>query len=193
MNRTQKPLLIAFLGSIGVGKSYFAKQLAPRIGAVRLSADAARLGMFGSIEALKSQPESHGLDNNKRLFGVIDYAVGEILSSGVSVIYDTARYNGADNRRELKRIADAHDAHLVYVWIDTPRDIVRERVMNREETADQRRLDETATNRILAFHDEHFNPPNGDEMVIKINGQDEFEDQYKDFSVQLEQGVAANE
>lgn len=47
-----KPLLIVFLGFPGSGKTYFARHLAEKIGAVTLNTDALRVSMFGSLEKI---------------------------------------------------------------------------------------------------------------------------------------------
>lgn len=181
----QKPLLIGFLGSIGVGKSYFARQLAPKIEAVRLSADAARLAMFGSLEEIESRRDLSGEEDNNRLFGAIDYTVHQILKSGKSVVYDTARFNGAANRDKLSNIANETGVQLVYVWIETPREVAAIRVRERDEMEDQRKLTKEAADRIFSFHDEHFDAPREGEAIIKIDGTIPFEDQFESFQKQL--------
>jgi predicted kinase len=185
MSESQRPLLVAFLGSIGVGKSFFARQLAPEIGAVRLNADAARLSMFGSLENVEAERQFFGEEANKRLFGVIDYAVKEILTSGKSVVYDSARFNGKRNRDILKMIATDADSRLVFVWIETPRKVAFDRVLVRDEATDSRRLDQKAAEKIMTFHDEHFDAPHDDEFVIKIDGTVPFAAQYDSFIEQL--------
>jgi predicted kinase len=83
---TKKPLLIMFLGVTGSGKSYFARQLAAKIGAVRLNGDSMRLALFKTPEAVEARHSDP--TTNPMTFGAIDYAAGQILLAGCSVIYD---------------------------------------------------------------------------------------------------------
>lgn len=180
METQKNPILVVFLGSIGSGKSYFARQLTPKLDAVRLSADAARLAMLGTLEAVNASAKD-GLEHNKKLFGVLNYAAQSILASGKSVVFDTARFNGFEHREEAREIAKATDARLIIVWLDTPREVAFERALSRDELDDQRKLGADRANQILDFHYANFDAPQAGEFVIKISGQVPFETQYEQF------------
>lgn len=187
MDTAQKPLVIALLGEIGVGKSFFARQLAPKISAVRLVSDAARKAMFGvSFSELSPDQQFFGKEANDRLFGLMDYAVRQILANGTSVIYESGRFNGRSNREILRKIADETDARLVFVWVHSPREVAKERVLTRETTSDQIQVDEETAAKIFKFHDKHFDAPRNDEFVIKIDGTVPFEEQFAAFQKSLE-------
>jgi predicted kinase len=184
MSGVEKPLLITFLGSIGSGKSYFARQLAEKLGVIRLNPDSARIAMFGSLDALNNRPDQ-GEEYNQRLFGLLNYVMEQALAAGNTVVYDTAKYNGLANRQELSQLAAKVPAQIVYVWIQTPRVLAIERVTSREETVDQRRLGVTRANEILDFHEAKFSHPLPEEFVIKISGQIPFDEQYVIFKKEL--------
>ena len=181
---SQKPLLITFLGSIGSGKSFFARQLSERMRIARFNPDSARIAVHGSVEALMLRPE-RDTEYDVMLFKLIDYGVEAVLKSGHSVIYDTARYNGIANRYQVNELADSVGAQVVLVWIKTPRDVATVRATNREERADQRQLSAEKTERYLDFHETNFNPPQVGELVIEISGQIPFDEQYRIFEEQL--------
>jgi predicted kinase len=64
-------VLLMMLGHPGSGKSFFTKQLAPKLHAVRFNADHLRTSMFSDPK------EARNRGNNPIVFGAIDYAVGK--------------------------------------------------------------------------------------------------------------------
>lgn len=184
MESSAQPLVITFLGSIGVGKSFFARQLASKTNTIRLNADAVRMSMFGSREGIERQ-NGHGQEVNRQIFGVYDYVVKEILATKQSVILDVAQFNQLERRKELSRIAKEAGAKVILVWIETPRDIASYRVQNRDELHDQRRVSAERARDIFEHHDKNFSEPIEGESVIKINGMVPFKEQYRQFTEQL--------
>jgi predicted kinase len=181
---SDRPLVITFLGSIGVGKSFFARQLAAKTNIVRLNADAVRMAMFGSRTEIERK-DGHGIEVNRQIFGVYDYVVSEILATKRSIILDVAQFNQLERRKELTRIADKADATVILVWIETPRETAMQRVQTRDELYDQRRVDEARARAIFEYHDKNFGEPIGGEHVIKISGTVPFEEQYTQYQQQL--------
>lgn len=175
MFETQKPLVIVFLGSIGAGKSFFARQLAATYRIARINSDAMRFAMG----------ETWGEKANRRLWGAGDYAVEQILTSGQHVIYDAARFNRLEARRSLYEITEKIDAVALVIWIETPREVAAERAATRELTDDQKPFTREEVEEIIDRHEERFNPPEPYEKVIKIDGQAPFDDQLASFTVQL--------
>ena len=184
MGGSEKPLLITFLGSIGSGKSYFARQLSERMSVPRINPDTARVAMLGSVEALDGRPFPD-TEYDTILFNLLGYGIQEVLKSGKSVIYDTAKHNGREHRRQISELAERVGARVVYVWIDTPREVATERAVTRDATDDQRRLTLEKAEKTMDFHFANFNPPEADEFTIKISGQIPFDEQYKIFQEQL--------
>ena len=177
MALSQKPLVVVFLGSIGSGKSFFARQLAQASGTVRINTDAMREAM-GEVWSEQS---------NRRVWGAMDYSVEQILSAGQSVIYDAARFNRAESRELLAQLAEKTGAKVIVVWIDTPREVASLRAQTRELTDDQRPVSKQDAEDIIDNHEKKFDPPEGHENVIKISGEIPFEEQYKIFTEKLTQ------
>lgn len=177
MALSQKPLVVVFLGSIGSGKSFFARQLALGSDTVRINTDAMREAMG----------EVWGEQSNRRVWGAMDYAVEQILSAGQSVIYDAARFNRRESRDSLGKLAEKAHAKVVVVWIDTPREIASLRAQSREPTDDQRPVSKQDAEAIIDNHEKKFDPPDSHESVIKISGEIPFEEQYKIFTEKLAQ------
>lgn len=171
MTGTQKPFVIVFLGSIGSGKSYFARQLADKLGIVRFNSDAMR----------KAMGEEWGIEANLRLWGALDYSIEQTLRAGYSVIYDAARMNKLDARVGIDELARKVDARVIVVWIDTPREIAAERAEKRQPMDDQLPFTRSQVDEIIAVHEQGFGSPQPHENVIKISGLISFEEQYEVF------------
>lgn len=182
--RPDEPLAIVFLGSIGAGKSYFSRQLATRWNAIRLNTDAFRLAWYGSLEDIERN-DGHGSEANKRISRASEYIVQQVLTARQTVIIDAARYNKREVRRNLAPLVSECGAKLIVVWIDTPRDVASRRVQEREPTREERRLEHLTAEHILNDHFAHFEEPQPDERVVKIDGTVDFETQYQSFEEQL--------
>ena len=167
------------LGHPGSGKSYFAKQLAPKIHAVRLNADHMRKSMFANPEDAKNRA------NNPIVFGAIDYSVGEILRARHNVIYDV-QHNARTQRETSEKIATQFDAVAILVWIKTPYDVALKRGQAREETADQRKRNEEEMRKSLDFFINALEIPQPNEQCIIIDGVLSFDEQYQSFMEQLQ-------
>jgi predicted kinase len=170
-----KPLFLTMMGHSGSGKSHFAKQLAKEIKAVRLNSDSIRATMFDDPEDALN-PEGYAL-----VFNAIDYAASEVVKAGYNVIYDS-KSNRRSERIKNAGIAQTNDATHIVVWLQTSVDEALQRAASREETLDQRQL---SSEKIELHKNKPFDQPAEDEPVIKINGQESFEQQYQSFKEQL--------
>lgn len=170
----------------GSGKSYFARQAAERMGAVRLSSDAFRPAMYGSVEAWREAESSEGRPVMlKRLFGVMDYAADEVLSAGVDLIYDANT-----NRRQLRK-AQEDTAHRlratpVVVHLEVPYEVALKRGQSRQEQADQRQQDEAGMRELIERIRQNTDPFDPEEYVVHLDGQDSFEVQFAEFEAQVQ-------
>ena len=173
-----------FLGYPGSGKTYFAKQLAKKIGIVRLNADATRVAAMGTIQKAREFDAETGLLNSI-VFGMIDYATAQVLESGHSVICDY-QHNERSFRDKRTLLANEHNAEAIIIWLKTPRDVAVQRGAKREELLDQRRH---SIEKMEALVDKYVNLmeiPGKDELVIEIDGTLTFDEQYQSFMKQLQ-------
>lgn len=185
-NKTMtKPLLIAFLGFPGSGKTYFARQLAKELGAVVLNSDAMRLAMFGSLERVEQIRASDHPRLYDDVFGAMDYAAKQALLAGHTVIYDAQQTKRKD-RRGIERIAKEADATPVLVWMRTSPEVALRRGQEREAGDDSHRYDAEKMEYLISRFNEVTDLPEPDENVVEISGEVPFEEQYETFKKGLE-------
>lgn len=175
-----KPLLIAFLGFPGSGKTYFARHLAKEIQAVTLNSDAMRMSMFGSLENIEKIRAADNARLYKDVFGAMDYAARQALLAGHSVIYD-AQQTKRENRRGLEKIATETGAIPVLVWVKTSREVALKRGQEREARDDSHQYDAEKMAYLIDRFDSVTDLPEPDENVVEISGELSFEEQYKTF------------
>jgi predicted kinase len=173
----KKQILIMMLGHPGSGKSYFTRQLAPTLDAVRFNGDHMRVGMF-------KDPRLATREDNPKVFGAIEYAVEEVLRAGHSVVYD-AQHNQRIHRKRLEELAAKHGAESVVVWVKAPMEVALKRGVEREELPDQRRKTEEQMRASIEFFMDALEAPEPDERLIEIDGTIPFEEQLKSFNDQL--------
>lgn len=175
----KKPLLIMFVGVPGSGKTTFAKRLANKLNAVVLNSDAIRLSMWGSLEAIrKAHDNKEARALNKQLtFGAMDYAAGQILASGTSVVCDR-NANGRQERQKMANIAIKNIATAVVVKIQTPKELAVERIITRRAADDSRQKDPEKAREIVERFATEIEEPLPDENVIQISGELSFEEQF---------------
>ncbi|HUD11585.1 MAG TPA: ATP-binding protein [Candidatus Saccharimonadia bacterium] len=181
-----KQILIMMLGHPGSGKSYFTKQLAPKLGAVRFNADHMRKRMYSDPK------EATNRGNNPIVFGAIDYAAGEVLRAGHSAIYDIQLYSKS-RRKIVNAIATQFNTPAIIIWVKTPYDIALKRGHEREETHDQRRKTEEDMKRSLDYFISVLEPPGPDEPLITIDGTAPFDEQYQSYARQLDRIMKAQQ
>jgi len=121
-----EPPLIVVSGLPGTGKSFFCRKLAERLSFLILTSDTLRKTLFPSPRYNESE--------NKRLFSACHVLIEELLSKGMPVIFDAT--NLLEHHREyLYRAAERVGAKLILIWVEAPTEVVRQRLLAREEAA----------------------------------------------------------
>jgi len=171
-----KNYLFLMLGFPGSGKSYVAEWLAPHMKAVHLRGDEMRLRMFN-----ENHPELHTWRYQMQVIGAMQYAVGQVLEAGYSVIYDS-NHNSVKGRKPMEDVARKSGATPVIVWVKTPLEEAKERVKKRTakggiyQTFGLDFVDRMANN---------LQPPTAREHTIELDGTQTIEEQRKSFEAQL--------
>jgi predicted kinase len=118
-----KPLLILLYGFPGSGKTFFARQLCEQLSAVHLHDDRIRGELF--------ETPTHSKEESHIVTSLMNYMMGEFLSAGVSVVYDTNVMRVAQ-RRALRNVATKAHAETVLVWQQIDPDSAFNRVSHRD-------------------------------------------------------------
>jgi predicted kinase len=173
---TNKTFLFLMLGYPGSGKSYAAEWLAPHMEAVHLRSDDMRLEMFG-----EERLEFHeNWKYQRQVHGAMQYAARQILISRHPVVYD-ANHNSRKSRRPMQKIAQELNAIPILVWVKTPLELAKKRVLEREAAGGLKIFDIGFVERMAA----NLQPPEEDELSIELDGQQSAEEQRTSFDSQL--------
>lgn len=112
------------VGYPGSGKTTISKYIHELTGAVHLWADHERNIMFPN--------PTHSHEENIELYKVLNQRAKQLLQEGKSVIFDT-NFNFYRDRKRLRHIAATEEAETVVVWVTTPKDVARERAVEKSE------------------------------------------------------------
>ena len=154
-----KPTLFMMFGYPGAGKTTTAKIIEEVGGAARLSSDELRLELFPNPTYSQEEHDAVYAELNKR--------AEALLSEGKSVIYD-ANLNRYQHRLEKYELAERTHARPVLFWIQTPRELARERAVMRghHHLVPKDETFETMFDRVSSVIEE----PQEDEPVYTIDG-----------------------
>ncbi|MDP3727420.1 MAG: ATP-binding protein [bacterium] len=121
--RKRHPFVIALIGPVGSGKSYVARILASKLGAVHLRTDDVRVtlrrrgqSMYDAVSVMRHRAEA-------------------LLRRGMPVILDSDFVN-PEKRRELERLLAPLGARLYFIEVDTPEPLILARLRENRYTAD---------------------------------------------------------
>ncbi|TFG45299.1 MAG: ATP-binding protein, partial [Dehalococcoidia bacterium] len=121
--KSNRPILVILVGLPGSGKSYFAARFINQIPATILESDFIR-------KTLLKKP-TYSRHEHARVFRAIYAVAKELLDAKFNVIIDATNLN-EKYRRPLHRIAEEIGANAVTVYLKTPRDVARERLIDRK-------------------------------------------------------------
>lgn len=151
------------LGYPGAGKTTVAQLIADITGAQHIWADHERKKRYD--EPSYSQTE------NDQLYAELNQKVADLLKQGSSVVFDTA-FNHYSDRQKLREIANKHKVQTILLWVMAPRNIAKERAVDRKDQQPTRVLNDKTP-----MHHEHFEylsdkleKPMPNEKVIEIDG-----------------------
>lgn len=88
MSYFKRQIVVMFTSSPGSGKTYFSRQTAERLGAVRLASDSMRRAIFGSIEEDTRMKQLLGCPTAlSYVFNAMGYSAQQVVSAGNDLIY----------------------------------------------------------------------------------------------------------
>lgn len=148
------------LGYPGAGKTTAAKLIASHTQGIHIWADEHRRTHY---------PEPHYSDEeNQILYQKLNNQAAQSLSAGHSVIYDTA-FNHYSDRIKLRAIAEQANAETIIIWVQTPREVARQRALNADKHPATRLLG-NMTDTIFGRLSDKLEKPHNNERTIIIDG-----------------------
>jgi len=124
-----EPAFIVVSGLPGSGKTYFCGKLAERLPFVILESDTLRKTLF--------QSPDYSARESLQLFRAIHLVIERLLKKGISIILDATNLSER-NREYLYSIADRLNVKLVLIRVEAPPEVVRERLMTRQQESDSK-------------------------------------------------------
>ena len=115
------------IGPPGSGKSFLARLLAARLGAILLQSDALRRQMF--------RPPRYTPAEHAAVYAEAHRRLGRYLRRGERVVFDATNLNEG-KRRLVYRLADQAGAGLLLLLTYAPREVLRQRFEARATGAD---------------------------------------------------------
>ncbi len=158
------------LGYPGSGKTTTSRVLHDLTGAVHLWAD--------KIRNERYPHPTHSHQENLKLYEHLNELTAELLATGQSVIFDTG-FNFYKDREHLRSIAVDHGAKVVLVWVQTPKDVARERATHEDHAARNTYPHAMPTDRFERIS-EDFEPPTDKESYLTLDGTKITPDYIKD-------------
>lgn len=124
----RKPTVYLICGFIGAGKTTFAKMLEKKTGAVRITKDEWSIRLIGNDPTIDGYAEwDHKICALSR-----DFAFS-LAEKGIDVIIDEGFWE-KELRDEMKRKVEALKATVITYYVDTPVEVMRERVLEKNST-----------------------------------------------------------
>ncbi len=159
MKKPARSVLFITVGAPGSGKSYFSERICREFKMVHLRSDKIRDHIFKN--------PTYNQKENRILFGFIDFLTDELLSRGVSVVYD-ANFTKRSFREKLRRIAKKRSATYAILLIKTP-------IKTSIKRAHTRKYRPIHKSIVISIHKETEKPAR--EPVIVLNGVKSFRSQ----------------
>jgi predicted kinase len=146
-------------GYPGAGKTTTAKMIAGLTGATHLSSDEIRIELF---------PEpTYSQEEHDAVYATLNKRTEELLAAGKNVVYD-ANLNRYTHRAEKYELCERTNAKPVLFWVQTPRELARQRAVMRghQHLVPKDETFETMFDRVTNVIEE----PREDEPLYKIDG-----------------------
>lgn len=130
---TQRGTLHLLIGPVGAGKTTYGQRQATRIVGVFLDLDVWMVRLFGADSRPQDNVIAWYLERRERCRGLLWDVALDVLRSGVDVVLEFGLVTVAD-REAFYEKACAEDLRLLVYLVDAPRDVRRERVLQRNKT-----------------------------------------------------------
>lgn len=156
-----KPTVYVLCGFIGAGKTTFARKLEASTGAVRITKDEWLIRLIGNDPAIQGYA-----DYDHRICELSRDLAFQLARKGIDVIIDEGVWE-KEQRDILRRRSEEVGARAVLYFLDTPVEVMRERVLRRNmnPTNDSFRISAD----MLDGYVKYWQPPGEDEEYVLVS------------------------
>lgn len=130
---TRTGTLHLLIGPVGAGKTTHGQRQAMRSGGVFLDLDAWMVRLFGADPRPQDGVIAWYLERRERCRSLLWDVANDVLRSGVDVVLELGLVTVADREAFYEKAHDEDLSLRVYL-VDAPRDVRRERVLQRNKT-----------------------------------------------------------
>lgn len=160
MVKTNTQTLYLMVGRPGAGKTTAAQAICEVTGATHLWTAEIRKERYGRPSFKHSE--------NIAVYDHMNRMAGELLAAGNDVVFDTS-FNFYKDREKLRAIADEHNAKTVVIWVQTDKDLAKDRATKDAHLHDTRILGDMS-NEDFERLSHKLEKPRSDETVIELDG-----------------------
>lgn len=125
----QQATVFVMVGYPGAGKTTASRLICDLTGAVHIWADHERKKVFG-------RPTHHQTESLE-LYRRLNAETEKLLQEGKSVVFDTS-FNHRKDRDYMRQLAGATGAHVVIVWVRTPKELAKARALHMDHARDNK-------------------------------------------------------
>ena len=160
MTRQATPTLYITMGLPASGKTYFSQRFAKEQNIFFLNVDSLRLAM---VDQPQFTPREH-----KLVYGAVAFIAEQHISQGMDIV-SNGNYHVWTHRKEMQERVHKCGAHFRILWVDTPYEIAKERILTREHEIPKEKEKDPWVD-VLDRMSGQFQSPYEDEPFIKIDG-----------------------
>lgn len=162
MHLPSKSQVTLLFGPIGAGKSFIAKQIAERDGALYLASDKWFQALY--LPDMPHPPEMSWvmpcIDRCERLIWTL---TEQAIAAGIPVVLDVGMATEG-SREKFQQLCEGLGCQYQFMFVDAPLAVRSQRVRDRNEQA-SRTGDLPVSEDIFAFTNAQFQPPNATELA----------------------------
>ncbi|MEM1279654.1 MAG: ATP-binding protein [Cyanobacteria bacterium P01_H01_bin.152] len=162
MHLPSKSQVTLLFGPIGAGKSFIAKQIAQRDGALYLASDKWFQALY-----LPDMPNPSEMSwvapRIERCEHLIWTLTEQAIASGIPVVLDVGMAT-EPSREKFQKLCEHSGCQYQFVFVDAPLEVRSQRVRDRNEQA-SRTGDLYVSEAIFAFTNAQFQPPTASEIT----------------------------
>ena len=152
------PTVYLICGFIGAGKTTFAKKLEEKTGAVRITKDEWSIRLIGNDPTIEGYAE-----HDHRIIELSRDVAFQLVEKGIDVIIDEGFW-AKQQRVELGKRIEEMGAKAVIYYLDTPIEVIRERVVERNSHVNHDSF--MISGELLDHYLQFWQPPSEDEGHI---------------------------